>query len=89
MAGGYPLPDWGASDAAALHTDVQASLCPLCGASNACAVTLGLEPAQCWCMHTPIAPAALQKAAALRPAGAAPTQCICQACGTAFGSAQT
>ncbi|WP_081474701.1 cysteine-rich CWC family protein [Acidovorax radicis] len=65
-----------AADAAA------ASVCPLCGQANLCAIAAGQPAESCWCMapHT-IAPAAL---AALPPEQRGKT-CICPACGSSGG----
>ncbi|MET1537444.1 cysteine-rich CWC family protein, partial [Burkholderia sola] len=38
-----------------------ASLCPLCGRSNQCAILAGIDPLNCWCMDTPVAPDALAR----------------------------
>ncbi|WP_309826506.1 cysteine-rich CWC family protein [Paracidovorax wautersii] len=57
--------------------------CPLCGRSNQCAAEAGADPATCWCMTAPIAPAAL---AALPPAQRG-RACLCPACAAAPGPA--
>ncbi|MDH5858891.1 cysteine-rich CWC family protein [Lampropedia aestuarii] len=58
-----------------------ASLCPLCGTANRCAISAGANPSSCWCMQTAIAPAALAQASAMRTAGTPASQCLCPTCG--------
>ncbi|MDR0226060.1 MAG: cysteine-rich CWC family protein [Burkholderiaceae bacterium] len=55
---------------------LDASLCPLCGRSNQCAVTAGADPANCWCMHTPVSREALDRLAAEQR----DRSCLCPAC---------
>lgn len=63
-------------DPTPLPAALDASRCPLCGQANGCAVMAGLPPAECWCMATPIAPAALE---AIPPAQRR-LACICSRC---------
>jgi len=62
---------------------VAASVCPLCGGPNGCAMAAaGVDQdraAPCWCVAAVIAPAALSRARAL-DGGAA---CLCAACAAA------
>ncbi|WP_034387413.1 cysteine-rich CWC family protein [Comamonas composti] len=57
-------------------TGSDASRCPLCGQANQCAIMAGLPAQDCWCMHTPVSRAALQR---LAPAQRG-QRCICPAC---------
>ncbi|GAB2460043.1 MAG: cysteine-rich CWC family protein [Comamonas sp.] len=59
-----------------MTTPAIASLCPLCGGDNQCAMAQGLPPEQCWCMAATIPPEAL---AAIAPEQRG-QQCICTAC---------
>ncbi|RYF60898.1 MAG: hypothetical protein EOO29_47710 [Comamonadaceae bacterium] len=54
----------------------QRLLCPLCGQSNRCAIEAGQPAADCWCMSTPVAPAAL----AAVPADLQGQACLCPGC---------
>ncbi|ATH12898.1 hypothetical protein CHL79_10990 [Delftia acidovorans] len=53
-----------------------ASLCPLCGRSNQCAILAGADPLNCWCMDTPVAPDALARI----PEPLRNKACLCPAC---------
>ncbi|MBP7544350.1 MAG: cysteine-rich CWC family protein [Acidovorax sp.] len=64
------------ASSAASADSFDASCCPLCGQANQCAVAAGDAPESCWCMHTPIAAAALQR---LPPAERG-RRCICAHC---------
>jgi hypothetical protein len=55
---------------------VDASKCPLCGASNECAIAAGREPESCWCMTETMSPSALGSI----PAEAQGKVCICARC---------
>lgn len=56
---------------------LQAPLCPLCGAANACAVArAGSFDVKCWCTSATFAPAAL----AAVPAEAVGKACLCPRC---------
>ncbi|RQO80923.1 cysteine-rich CWC family protein [Acidovorax sp. FJL06] len=55
------------------------SCCPLCGRANQCAMAAGRPPESCWCMTTPITPAAL----AAVPEAQRGQVCVCAACGAA------
>ncbi|QKV51570.1 cysteine-rich CWC family protein [Comamonas antarctica] len=50
--------------------------CPLCGRSNQCAASAALPPEDCWCMSTPISPAALAQI----PDSVRNQSCLCPAC---------
>lgn len=50
--------------------------CPLCGQSNRCAIEAGQPAVDCWCMHTPVAPAAL----AAVPVEQRGVACLCPRC---------
>ncbi len=50
--------------------------CPLCGQSNQCAIEAGQPAAGCWCMGTPVDPAAL----AAVPDTARGLACLCPRC---------
>lgn len=52
--------------------------CPLCGADNHCAVTLGKDPSSCWC-HQPEVHISSDLLAKL-PLAARGKACICQQC---------
>ncbi|MBV8619703.1 MAG: cysteine-rich CWC family protein [Curvibacter sp.] len=57
-----------------------ADICPLCGESNGCAMSrAGADPADCWCMRTPVAPEALARI----PAAQRGRQCLCPHCAQA------
>lgn len=60
-----------------MNTQPDKSLCPLCGGSNACAMTQadGAQP-ECWCMKVKIGSDVLAKVP--EPAGGA--ACICARC---------
>ncbi|MBX9832893.1 MAG: cysteine-rich CWC family protein [Burkholderiaceae bacterium] len=61
---------------------LDASVCPLCGQANQCAIAAGQPAESCWCMEPgSIAPGAL---AALTPEQRGKT-CICPACGSRGG----
>ncbi|CAN7412274.1 cysteine-rich CWC family protein [Acidovorax facilis] len=68
------------SPSASSATDAPAaSVCPLCGQPNLCAIAAGQPSESCWCMAPgTVAPEAL---AALRPEQRGKT-CICPACGS-------
>ncbi|WP_432757884.1 cysteine-rich CWC family protein [Spongiibacter taiwanensis] len=51
--------------------------CPLCQGQNHCAIAAGLPAGNCWCMDTPISPAA-REAAHLHGEG---DRCLCSRCG--------
>ncbi|WP_081679605.1 cysteine-rich CWC family protein [Acidovorax sp. JHL-9] len=55
------------------------SVCSLCGQPNQCAVAAGLPAQDCWCMHTPVSPAAL----ACLPVEQRGLTCICPQCARA------
>ncbi|CAB5720928.1 Uncharacterised protein [Delftia tsuruhatensis] len=55
---------------------LDASLCPLCGRSNRCAVMEGGDPGGCWCMDAPISPDALARI----PQDARDLACLCPTC---------
>ncbi|MFT3718572.1 cysteine-rich CWC family protein [Pseudorhodoferax sp.] len=58
---------------------VDPARCPLCGALNTCAMAAGAPAARaadCWCMRTPVAPAALARLPAERRGLA----CLCPRC---------
>ncbi len=50
--------------------------CPLCGRPNRCVLAAGGEIHDCWCLQTPIAPAAL----ACLPEEERDRRCLCPAC---------
>jgi hypothetical protein len=53
-----------------------ASVCPLCGADNRCAVERGDSIETCWCASTPISTQALEAI----PAALRNRACICAQC---------
>jgi hypothetical protein len=53
-----------------------ASLCPLCGRGNQCAIMAGIDPLSCWCMDVPVSPAALARI----PEPMRNKACLCPAC---------
>jgi len=62
---------------------IQASaICPLCGETNQCAISLGKPPEQCWCQSSAIDKSALAK---IPPAQAGKT-CICPKCAQPIGN---
>jgi len=54
----------------------ETNACPACGQPNQCAVAAGADPQGCWCMHTPVSPAALARL----PAQERGQRCICPVC---------
>ena len=50
--------------------------CPLCGRPNRCVLAAGGEIHDCWCLQTPIAPAALARL----PKEERDRRCLCPAC---------
>ncbi len=61
---------------------LDASLCPLCGRPNRCAVTEEIDPGGCWCMAAPVSPAALARI----PEEARGLACLCPACAALAGT---
>lgn len=59
------------------ETSSPASLCPLCGQQNECAIVAGRPAQACWCMAARIPAEVL---AAIPPA-ARGTACVCPGCG--------
>ena len=57
-------------------TAAWAQQCPLCHQPNQCALAQGRPPEECWCMRTPVAPAALAQI----PAAERGQRCICPVC---------
>jgi hypothetical protein len=53
-----------------------ASLCPLCGGENQCAIAAGKPADSCWCNYATISAEAKAKAA-----DSAGERCICPTCG--------
>lgn len=63
-----------------MNTGIDTHRCPICGASNDCAVARG--EGSCWCFTRSIPDAVLEKI----PPGARERACVCKAC--AFGHHQ-
>ena len=57
-----------------MTAQVDQSICPVCGESNACGMSQG--KAECWCMSVPIPKGALDRI----PAQAKDVACICARC---------
>jgi len=53
--------------------------CPLCGKANSCVLAAGGEIQDCWCLQTPVDPAALVRL----PEEERDQRCLCPACATA------
>jgi hypothetical protein len=62
--------------------DPDATLCPLCGEPNACALAAGQR--HCWCFEVEVSEAARVRAAKL----VGERVCVCRRCGTAPAAAQ-
>lgn len=50
--------------------------CPLCGKANSCTLAAGGEIHDCWCLQTPVDPAALTRL----PEDERNQRCMCPAC---------
>lgn len=55
---------------------IEKGKCPICGKLNSCAVTLGENPATCWCMNTPIPKGLLNQI----PNEYRNISCVCKSC---------